>query len=269
MPASPSRSRGVELEPPARLRWPLLVVLGLFALLAGVFVALPASVIQYFLPTWVHVEDLSGSAMHGAAGRVSVNARDAGAIEWRLHPLSLLRALVVLDIHWVKVGFVVDGTAEIDRRGFTVRDVMGGGPIESLTDIGVAAGWRGSATLKFEELKSDFHKPLSMMGRIEAANISSAGIAKGADLGSYVLDLPAGAVAPDGSINAKLNDAGGPIEVVAQLQFSPTARTGLFSGTFKERPEASPALHAELQNLAQLRPKDPQGRFPVELEFTF
>ena len=84
-----------------------------------------------------------------------------------------------------------------------------------------------------------------------------------------MLDLPAGAVAPDGSINAKLNDAGGPIEVVAQLQFSPTARTGLFSGTFKERPEASPALHAELQNLAQLRPKDPQGRFPVELEFTF
>jgi len=269
MPASRSRSRGVELEPPAHRRWPLLVVLGLFALLAGVVVALPASVIQYFLPTWVHVEDLSGSAMHGAAGRLSVNARDAGAIEWRLHPLSLLRALLVLDIHWVKVGFVIDGSAEIDRRGFTVRDVRGGGPIESLTDLGVAAGWRGTATLKFEELKSDFHKPLSMVGRIEAANISSAGIAAGADLGSYVLELPAGAVAEGGSISAKLNDAGGPIEVQAQIQFSPTARTGLFSGTFKERPEASPALRAELQNLAQLRPKDPQGRFPVELEFTF
>jgi hypothetical protein len=268
MPASRSRSRDIELKAQARSRWPW-VVLGVAALLAGTIVSLPAAVIGYFLPHQVHAADWSGTAMHGAAGKLSVNARDAGAIEWRLHPLALLRALVVIDIHWVKVGFVIDGTAEIDRHGITARDIRGGGPVESLADIGVAAGWRGTATLNFEALKSDFHKPLGVVGRIEAANISSSGIAAGADLGSYVLDLPAGAVAPDGSISAKLNDAGGPIEVEAQIHFSPTERTGLFSGTFKERPEASPALRAELQNLAQLRPRDPQGRFPVELEFTF
>ncbi len=54
-----------------------------------------------------------------------------------------------IDIHWVKVGFVIDGTAEIDRDGITARDIRGGGPIESLADIGVAAGWRGAASCEF------------------------------------------------------------------------------------------------------------------------
>jgi hypothetical protein len=232
-------------------------------------VSLPASVAGYFLPHQVHADDWSGTALHGAAGKLSVNARDAGAIEWQLHPLALLRALIVIDIHWVKVGFVIDGTAEIDRHGLTARDIRGGGPIESLSDIGIAAGWRGSATLNLEELKSDFKKPLNVVGRIEVAHISSAGIAAGADLGSYVLQLPADAVGPDGSITANLKDAGGPVEVLAQIRISPTARTGLFSGTLKERPEASPALRADLQSVAQLRPRDAQGRFPAELEFTY
>ena len=45
--------------------------------------------------------------------KFSVNARDAGAIEWQVHPLALLRLAVVADVHWVKVGFVIDGTAEL------------------------------------------------------------------------------------------------------------------------------------------------------------
>jgi hypothetical protein len=268
MPASASRSRDIERQRPARWRWPW-VLLGAAVLLAGVPFALPASVIGHFLPRQVQGEDWSGTAMHGAAGKLSVNARDAGAIEWQLHPLALLRGLVVMDIHWVKVGIVVDATTEIDRRGMTLRDIRGGGPIESLTDFGVAAGWRGNATVNFEQLKIDFAKPLSAVGKIDVTDISSAAIAAGADLGSYVLQLPAGAVAADGSISANLKDTGGPIEVEAQIRISPAARTGFFSGTLKERPDAPAALRAELQNIAQLRPRDARGRFPAELEFTF
>lgn len=268
MPASRSRTRDIERKRPARSRWPW-VLLGVAAVGLGLAVSLPASVVGYFLPSQVHAEDFSGTAMHGAAGKLSVNARDAGAIEWQLHPLALLRALIVVDIHWVKVGFVIDGTAEIDRQGISARDIRGGGPLESLADIGLAAGWRGNASVNFDELKSDFKKPLSIVGRIEVTNISSAGIAAGTDLGSYQLKLPAGAVGPDGSISASLEDTGGPLEVEAQIRISPTARAGLFSGTLKERPEASPALRAELQSVAQLRPRDPQGRIPADLEFTY
>ena len=71
--------------------------------------ALPASLAARFMPTQVHAEDFSGSLLHGAAGKVSINARDAGALEWQVHPLSLLRLAIVADIHWVKVGFLIDG----------------------------------------------------------------------------------------------------------------------------------------------------------------
>jgi Type II secretion system (T2SS), protein N len=272
MPASRSASRDVkpELRPPGRppRRWPL-VLLGILVLAAAALFVLPASLISHFLPAQVHAEDFSGSLVHGAAGRLKVNAREAGAIEWRLHPLALLRLAMVADIHWVKVSFVIDGTVELAAHGVAAHDIKGGGPIDNLGDLGLAAGWKGNASLAFAEARSDFRKLDSAVGKIDVANISAADIAAGSDLGSYELQLAAGAVAPDGTITANLTDTGGPVEAQAQIRFSPAARTGMLSGTLKERPEASPALRNQLNNLAQLRPRDASGRFPVELEFTF
>jgi general secretion pathway protein N len=267
MPASRSPSRATEARRPVRL-WPMALI-GLVLLLAAVVYVLPASLVAHFLPPQVRADDFSGSFLHGAAGKLSVNARDAGAIEWQLRPLALLRAQVAADIHWVKVGFVIDANAAVDRHSFVARDIHGGGPMENLRDLGMAAGWHGTVTLNFVELKSDFSKLNSAVGTIEVADLSSARIAAGADLGSYQLQLAAGAVTADGNIGANLRDTGGPIEVQAQIQFSPAARSGVLSGTLKERPDASPALHSQLDSLAQIRPRDPQGRIPVELEFTF
>ena len=108
---------------------------------------LPASMVSRFLPPQIHAEDFSGSLLHGAAGKIVVNARDAGAIEWQIHPLALLRLAAVADVHWVKVGFVIDGTAEIGTGGMTAHGINGGGPIEDLRELGLAAGWRGTANL--------------------------------------------------------------------------------------------------------------------------
>jgi hypothetical protein len=47
------------------------------------------------------------------------------------------------------------------------------------------------------------------------------------------------------------------------------ARTGIFSGTVKERQDIPPALRSQLDNLAQLHARDAEGRLPVDLEFTF
>ena len=55
----------------------------------------------------------------------------------------------------------------------------------------------------------------------------------------------------------------------ASLTLTPKTRTGMLSGTVKEREDAPQALRKELDNVAQLRPRDAQGRIPIELEFTF
>ncbi len=158
MPASRSASRDIKRPPPARARrWPL-ILLGLIVLSAAVIFALPASLAARFMPAQVHAEDFSGSLLHGAAGKISINGRNAGAIEWRVHPLSLLRLAIVADIHWVQVGFVIDGTAEITPGGFAAHDIQGGGPLEDLQTLGFAEGWKGTAQLTFSSIKGTFRK---------------------------------------------------------------------------------------------------------------
>jgi type II secretion system (T2SS) protein N len=271
MPASRSASRATEKPRPAR-RWPLILV-ALLALIAVAIFVLPASLATRFLPSQVRAEDFSGSLLHGAAGKISVNGRDAGAIEWQVHPLALLRLGLLVDVHWVKLGFVIDGTANMDvgsgMRSVVARDIHGGGRIDDLTDLGFASGWRGGVNLSLAEIKSDFRTLQAAVGKIEVSDIASSSIADGSNLGSYALALAPDSIAADGTLNATVNDTGGPVEAQVQIRFSPATRTGMLSGTLKERAEASPALRNQLNNLAQLRPRDSSGRFPVELEFTF
>jgi hypothetical protein len=267
MPASRSPNRDIKRTRPAR-RWPF-ILLGLIVASAVVIFVLPASLAARFMPVQIHAEDFSGTLLHGAAGKLSINAHDAGAIEWQVHPLSLLRLAMVADIHWVKVGFLIDGTAELHPGGFAAHDVKGGGPLEDLQTLGFAAGWKGTASLAFTQIKGTFAKLEAAEGKIDVANISSLGIAQGSDLGSYELQLGPQSIAPDGSLSATVNDKGGPVEAQAQIRFSPATRVGMLSGTLKERAEASAALRNQLNNLSQLRPRDAAGRFPVELEFSF
>jgi hypothetical protein len=267
MPASRSASRDIKPARPRR-RWPY-ILLGLIVLSGAVIFVLPASLAARFMPAQMHAEDFSGTLLHGAAGKIVVNAREAGAIEWQVHPLALLRLAIVADIHWVKVSFLVDGTVELRAASIAAHDIRGGGPIEDLQSLGFAAGWKGSAKLGFTAISADFRKLEAAVGKIDVSDISSAGIAAGSDLGSYELELGPQSIAADGSLSATLKDTGGPVDAQAQIRFSPATRTGMLSGSLKERPEASPALRAQLNNLAQIRPRDAYGRFPVELEFTF
>lgn len=273
MPTSRSPSR--DAKPAARPRtvW-LLVLIGLAAVLAVVVAALPASAIAHFLPQWIRADDFSGSVWHGSAGKITLNGRDAGAIEWRLHPAAFLGAALAVDLHWVKVGLVVDGALEMDRRGFAAHAVKGSGPIEDLHDLGVALGWRGAADvdlsrLKGDFVKDDFPKPVAAIGRIRVTNLESVQIAGGAPLGGYELRLAEDAVSSDGTVTARLVDTGGPLQVQTLIHYTPAERTGLLSGTIRERADATEALRSQIEDLSQLRGRDAQGRIPVDLEFRF
>jgi hypothetical protein len=268
MPASRSPSRAAKPIPRSRSYWPVILII-LAAALAVIVVELPASIVARFLPPTVHAEDFSGSLWHGSAGKISVLGRDAGALEWRLHPAALAALTVAADLRWVKVGFVLNGAITLDRRSVTARDIKGGGPIEDLRDLGVAAGWRGTADINFTDLKLDLGKPQSAVGDIRVSNLSAPQVADGADLGGFDLTLPAGAVDGNGNVSGQLTDQGGPLDVQALVHYSANERTGMLTGTVRERPGAPPALLSQLENLTQLRGRNPQGRIPVDLEFSF
>jgi hypothetical protein len=271
MPASPSRSRGLKAAPPAaqpRSRWPFILI-AVAAVLAVLIATLPASSLAHFLPRSVHAEDFSGSVWHGSAGRITVNGRDAGALEWRLHPADVFALGVAADLHWVKAGFELGANARIDPQGFALRDLKGGGPIEDLSGLGVATGWHGTAAVAIHELKVVHSRILAVAGDIQVTNLASARAAKGAALGDYDLNFPEGAVGLDGGATAKLTDRGGPIEMQALVRLSPAERMGTITGTVMARADAPQAVRSELDSLSQLRGRDPQGRISVDLEFTF
>jgi hypothetical protein len=241
--------------------------------LAVVMAALPASLADKFLPAAVRAEDFSGTLWHGSAGRITVNGRDAGALEWRLHPLALFKLRLDADLHWVKGGFVVDGTAAVGRSDFRVSELRGGGPIADLSSLGVASGWRGTAQVRIGEIAADLSVPApslrSAVGEIDVSDLSSPQVAGGSDLGSYALTFDDAALSADGDARAALVDKGGPLSLDASLTLTPKTRTGMLAGTAQERDDAAPALRKELDNVAQLRPRDAQGRIPIDLEFTF
>ena len=274
MPTSRSPKRGAR--PPAETRRPRFVLAVILIAVLAVFsvavIALPASLITRFLPPFIGAADFSGTLWHGSAGRIVANGRDAGAIEWRLHPLALLRLTVSADLHWVKAAFIADGTAQVNRQGFVLRNVEGDGPVEDLADMGVAVGWRGLASFKFTELTGLFAGgaviPVSAAGDVSVSKLAYAQIADGVDLGGYVLHMADGAIAPNAEATAELTDTGGPLELHATIHLAVKDHIGTLSGTVKERPGAPPALLAQVDNLTQLHARDGQGRVPVELEFT-
>jgi hypothetical protein len=275
MPTSPSPRRGAKPSaapaPPRRL-WPYLLAIFGVAALAVAISALPASIVAHFLPASVHAEDFSGSVWHGSAGRITVAAHDAGALEWHLHPGALLRLKVAAELHWVKGAFLVDGTAEAGRGTLLASHLEGGGPIEDLRDLGLAPGWRGIAKIQVEELKAALFAGApslqAAVGTINVSNLASTQVAGGADLGGYLLRFADPAITPDSEATAELTDTGGPLGVAATIHFDAKERRGMLSGTIKERDDAPAALRAQLDGLAQLRPRDAQGRLPVDLEFT-
>ncbi len=261
-------SSRADLSPPRRSYWPM-VLIGLVAVLAVIIAALPASIVTHFLPPMVGAGDFSGSIWHGSAGKITVDARPAGALEWRLHPASLLGMAVAADLHWVKVGFVIDAVVKVDRQGFTARDIKGGGPIEDLQDLGIAPGWHGSATINLGELQGDLSKPVLAAGDIQVSNLASPQVAEGADLGGYALRLPHDAVGADGNVVAQLSDTGGPLELQATVHYTAAERIATVSGSLRDRPDAPAALRRQIDNLTQLHPRDSQGRVAVDFEFRF
>jgi hypothetical protein len=279
MPISPSPRRGAKAQQPAarpappRSLWPRLALIGALAIVVVVVCVLPASLITRFLPPTIQAADFSGSIWHGSVGRITAGGRPAGALEWEVHPLPLVTLHVVTDLHWVKGGFVLDGSADLSRTHIAATNLAGGGPLQDLSDFGLGAGWRGSAGVRITVLTADVSGPQTLLksavGDITLSDVSSAQVASGANLGSYDLNFNDPGSASGTDFSAALTDTGGPLAVNATIQLSMKTRSGLFSGTLKERPDAPPALRSELDNLAQLHARDAQGRLPVDLEFTF
>jgi hypothetical protein len=244
------------------------VAIGACALLVVLIAALPASLAGRFLPHRIQAMDFSGSIWHGAAGKIIVNGVECGAGEWQLHPLELLRLRLGFDVHWVKGDFALAARGHLGVHGLEADSISGGGALEELQSLTGLAGWHATVDVAIDRLSATSSQLKAIHGDINAADLRAASIADGITLGAYTMhfDEPNDT---KGVVDGQIRDIAGPLEVRAQLSVSFQTHTSTLSGTARERATAPPQLRTALENLAQLRPRDSQGRIPLEIEFSF
>ncbi len=246
--------------------------LALLALLAVALVALPAGLAAYALPAGLQASDFSGTIWHGAAEHVRLRGRELGAVEWQLHPAALFTLELAADVRWVTRGFVLDGRLAANPHGLHALDVTGGGPIEDLGVLGAPAGWRGQASVHLSRLDLVRVDGTWRLGALAAdariEDLAGAALAGGASLGNYTLHAPATSADAAGTVTARIRDGGGPLDLDAVLTYSTREARGVLSGTVRERGNVPAALHARIEELASVRPRDSSGRIPIDLELS-
>jgi hypothetical protein len=263
MPASPSP------RPSNRRSFRAPIAIGACALLAVLIAVLPASLAGRLLPPAVHATDFSGSLWHGAAGKISVNGIDCGAAEWQLHPAELFHLRLGVDVRWVKGDFALAASAHLGLHGLEADSISGGGALEDIASLTGLTGWHATSTVAIDHLSAAFNQLNALHGDINIADLRVANLGEDINLGAYTLHFDGPAADAPGMIEGQIQDTAGPLEVHALLTLSPHSHVSTLRGTAKERASAPPALRKALEDLAQLRPRDAQGRIPLDIEFSF
>jgi hypothetical protein len=267
------RRPGAEAAAPRRpiVGW-LLAVFCVLVAAVVVMAVLPASLAARFLPASVSAQDFSGSLWHGSAAHLRVGGREAGALEWQLQPAALLHLGLDARLHWVQRAFVLDGRLTASGQTLKLSQLEGGGPIEDLQDLGLPAGCRGLAQVNLPELEASLAAGApslkSMTGTVRVDDLVLPAVGGAAPLGSYVIDLPAPDAAAGPELTGHVHDAGGPLGLDARVRYAPQTHLGTLSGTVIPRGPLPAGLQRGLNDLATLHAPDPQGRIPLDLEFT-
>lgn len=266
-----SRATGRQAAPPStpsrkrRIAW--LVALGFLALLAFAIATLPAAVLSGTLArAGLTAAGYGGSVWSGSATGFTWQGAPLGDVEWKLQPLSLLRARLAGSARLTRTDGSVDAGFDVALSGRDVRlrDVRFALPIEALSalPLGMPKGWRGRASGELASVRVTAGWPVELQGTLNIDGLV-APPPRNAPVGSFRVVLPHPEPQPSLSVppaaenlTAHVRDTDGPFAVDAQLTLSP-ARNFALEGTVAPRGPVPPAMERSLQLLG---PADAGGR---------
>lgn len=195
------------------------VVAGLLVFVAALLVLLPASVA--LRPVEAHVpglrfEEVSGTVWRGRAGRALIGAHDYGRLQWRAHPLALLRGALAADIDWqggdrhargrVAYGFGV-------LRAEAVRAEFPASLLQRVLDTPVLQP-HGRVEVHVARAEFAGREPRLLEGDAVWREAAVSGAARAA-LGEIHAHF---GLRPDGSVGGTLDDGGGPLAVAGDFR---------------------------------------------------
>ena len=223
----------------------------------------PARWLVAFAPRSVECQLPAGSVWQGECSRLRAPGLELAALSWTLHPWSLLRGRLELEVRSADPR--APGAATI-AVGFgstlSVRDLRADLPVDSGFLPLFPAGWSGQVRLALEVVEFKAGRLSALRGTAAANSIEQKNPVM--PFGSYELQF-AGAAETGAAIVGTLRDTGGPLAVTGTL----TIRGGHdyeLEGLAAARPEATPELAKAVEFLG---PADPQGRRAYSLAGTF
>ena len=242
-----------------RLLW-----LGFAAFLLAVIVVLPAKWMAWTLPAQVQCASWTGSVWRGQCSGLTI--QQAGTpleiqrLQWKLHPLSLLRLAVKADFNLRTAQGTVSGVAELGRRQrLAVEGLTANALFDRRLATMLAEGWNGQLEAKAVALSLQGDTLRALSGELLLRDFKDA---RGAPFGSYRLAFaPADAPPFTGTIT----DSGGPLAVAGTVTISADRRWEL-DVLITPRPDASQELRSRLQFIAA---PDASGRHRFQSEGTF
>jgi len=240
-----------------------LAILALVLFSLTVLARAPARWLVAFAPKSIECQLPAGSVWQGECARLRAPGLELTALGWKLHPWSLLRGRLELEVHSGDPR--APGAATI-AAGFgsslSVRDLRADLPVDSGFLPLFPAGWSGQLRLALDVLEFKVGRLSALRGTVAANSLEQKNPAM--PFGSYELRF-AGAAEAGAAIVGTLRDTGGPLAVSGTL----TIRNGHdyeLSGLASARPEATAELAKAVEFLG---PADPQGRRAYSLAGTF
>ena len=229
--------------------WRRYLVLALASYLLFVITQLPASKVYYFTENLLQEQGVTfygvqGSIWNGSATAVTYQDMHLKQIAWEIHPLALLTANVSATVRFKQKENSVN--ALVSRSFFGSTKVEGGQlriDAEDLVKLAKlpAIKLQGQFSLNLTQLKLGEKNVESIQGRAVWSNASSTFPQK-MELGDLFADMT---TSSDGVIQIKLGDAGGPLEMDANLQLTPDAKYD-FKGQFASRQGRNSSLGRSL-----------------------
>jgi general secretion pathway protein N len=194
--------------------------LGVGAYLAFMLAMFPAgTALRWFAPPGVAFAGVAGTLWSGSAASCAAGSFRADSLRWRVRPASLLLGRISANVEArIPDGFVAgDLTASPSSVRFS--NVRGGTSLPALAALLPVSGMRGQVSVALELLVLDDGWPSAAIGELKLAALESLplipdGTGAYLPLGDYTVTF---VPAPAGSLEARVVDNGGPLEVAGTV----------------------------------------------------
>lgn len=232
----------------------ILILLGLFSFLLFMIINFPASIAYQLSKNsikGVEIYDLQGTVWSGRASSMRVNKQTFQDINWELRPLSLLKAMVSLDINVKdnqyplkgRLAFAINGDLEANAiKGTLPAKMLQQVPPLSLVSLD------GEVLIDMKTLVMNEKELKSAEGEILLAQTSLLQPVQ-AELGNIRMNLSN----ENDSVLIKIKDQQAPIGIDGTLIVKPEHKFS-FNAVFKPTAKANNFLVGMLKNITRTKP---------------